>query len=50
MQAKVDKAMADERKKNARLSKELEKMKRDKMTADELKNTMTKIEKRTRRT
>lgn len=37
VQAKVDKAMADERKKNARLSKELEKMKRDKMTADELK-------------
>ena len=37
VQAKVDKAMADERKKNAKLSKELEKMKREKLTADELK-------------
>ncbi|MEI3163000.1 MAG: DUF4355 domain-containing protein [Lachnospirales bacterium] len=37
LQARLDKAMAEERKKNASLVKELEKMKRDKMTADELK-------------
>lgn len=37
LQAKLDKAMADERKKSADLKKELEKMKREKMTADELK-------------
>jgi len=37
LQAKLDKAMAEERKKNASLTKEIEKMKRDKMTADELK-------------
>lgn len=37
LQARLDKAMAEERKKNANLTKELEKMKRDKMTADELK-------------
>ncbi len=37
LQARLDKAMAEERKKNANLVKELEKMKRDKMTADELK-------------
>lgn len=37
LQARLDKAMAEEHKKNASLVKELEKMKRDKMTADELK-------------
>lgn len=37
LQARLDKAMAEERKKNASLSKEIEKMKREKMTADELK-------------
>ena len=37
LQAKLDKAMAEERKKNASLTKEIEKMRRDKMTADELK-------------
>ena len=37
LQARLDKAMAEERKKNANLTKELEKMKREKMTADELK-------------
>ena len=37
LQVRLDKAMAEERKKNANLVKELEKMKRDKMTADELK-------------
>lgn len=37
LKAKLDKAMAEERKKNASLTKEIEKMKRDKMTADELK-------------
>lgn len=37
LQARLDKAMAEERKKNAALSKEIEKMKREKMTADELK-------------
>ncbi len=37
LQARFDKAMAEERKKNAGLMKELEKMKREKMTADELK-------------
>ena len=37
LQARLDKAMAEERKKNVNLTKELEKMKREKMTADELK-------------
>lgn len=37
LQARLDKAMAEERKKNANLTKELEKMKREKMNADELK-------------
>lgn len=37
LQARLDKAMAEERKKNANLTKEIEKMKREKMTADELK-------------
>lgn len=37
LQARLDKAMAEERKKNAALTKEIEKMKREKMTADELK-------------
>jgi hypothetical protein len=37
LQAKLDKAMAEERKKSANLQKELEKMKKEKMTADELK-------------
>lgn len=37
LQAKLDKAMAEERKKNASLTKEIEKMRREKMTADELK-------------
>lgn len=37
LQARLDKAMAEERKKNASLTKEIEKMKREKMTADELK-------------
>lgn len=37
LQARLDKAMAEERKKNANLTKEIEKMKREKMTADELR-------------
>lgn len=37
LQARLDKAMAEERKKNANLTKEIEKMKREKMTAEELK-------------
>ncbi len=37
LQARLDKAMAEERKKSSALQKELEKMKREKMTADELK-------------
>lgn len=37
LQARLDKAMEEERKKNANLTKEIEKMKREKMTADELK-------------
>ena len=37
LQARLDKAMAEERKKSSALQKELDKMKREKMTADELK-------------
>nr|DAT45997.1 MAG TPA: capsid scaffolding protein [Caudoviricetes sp.] len=37
LKARLDEAMEEERKKNAKLSKELEKMKREKLTADELK-------------
>lgn len=37
LQARLDKAMAEERKNNAKLTKEIEKLKREKMTADELK-------------
>lgn len=37
LQVRLDKAMAEERKKSSALQKELDKMKREKMTADELK-------------
>lgn len=37
VQSKVDKAMADERKKSAELQKQLDKMKREKMSDDEIK-------------
>lgn len=37
LKARLDEAMEEERKKNAKLSKELEKMKHEKLTADELK-------------
>lgn len=37
VQSKVDKAMADERKKTAELQKQLDKMKREKMSDDEIK-------------